>query len=251
MENKVSIITPNFNGAKYIEKAINSVIKQTYMNWELLIIDDCSTDESIKIISKYLLKEPRIKLIRNNENVGPALSRNKGIEKADGRYIAFLDSDDVWYENKLSKQIKFIRENNCGLVYSSYDKINDADQRIGQFNAPSKVSYRDTLKTCSIGCLTALYDTKILGKRFMPTEVGKEREDFVLWLNILKSTKFAFGISEKLAQYRVHDKSISNNKFNIIGKQWKVYRDCENLNVLKSIYYFINYLIRGFIKTQQ
>ncbi|WP_299238949.1 glycosyltransferase family 2 protein [Sulfurihydrogenibium sp.] len=241
----VSVIMPNYNRAKYISEAIESVISQTYPIWELMIIDDCSTDNSVNIIEEYVAKDERIKLIRLPKNSGPAIARNTGIEVASGRYIAFLDSDDVWLPYKLEKQVKFMRENNLSLVYSAYYIIDKYGFVKGIRNIKEKISYKDLLKTNWIGNLTGIYDAQKLGKVFMEN-VG--HEDYVLWLSILKRIDYAFGINEPLAKYRVLPNSYSSNKFKSIKSMWNIYRSIERLDLLHSIYYLGNYIYYGIKK---
>ncbi len=242
----VSIITPSYKSCKFISQAIKSVLAQTYQNWEMIIVDDASPDNSNNIIEKYIKIDSRIRLIRLHQNSGPAIARNKAIEEAKGRYIAFLDADDLWLPEKLEKQIKFMQKNDIFLSYSSYFLINENSDTIGQFIIPTiKVSYNKILKTCIIGNLTAIYDSKIIGKYYMK---NCGHEDFTLWLQILKDIDFAHGIVEPLAKYRISNTSISKNKFKAIAWQWNIYRNIERLNIFKSIYYFICYAINGILK---
>jgi teichuronic acid biosynthesis glycosyltransferase TuaG len=242
----VSIITPSYKSAKLIAQTIESVISQTYKNWEMLIVDDVSPDNSNEIIEEYCKKYNRIKLIKLEKNGGPAVARNKAIEEAKGRYIAFLDADDLWYANKLEKQIEFMNKKNLALTYSSYDLMDEEGNDLGSFNTKSKVTYSDLLKTNSIGCLTAIYDTKIIGKVLMPDII--KRQDYGLWLKILKKTDYAKGILEPLAKYRIMKNSVSSNKFVAAKYVWKIFRDVEKLNVFKSIYYFCYYIYNGIRK---
>jgi len=242
----VSIITPSYKSEKFIFQTIDSVLAQTYQNWELIIVDDCSPDNSNEIIENYCKKDNRIKLIKLEKNSGPAVARNKGIDLARGKYIAFLDSDDVWLPEKLEKQIQFMKKNNVLLCYSSYLIIDENSKEIGKFIIPkTKVSYKDLLKTCIIGNLTAIYDAEAIGKYYMK-DVG--HEDYTLWLKILKRVYFAYGIEEPLAKYRVMKKSVSNNKIKAAIWQWNIYREVEKLSLAKSIYYFIHYAFNGIKK---
>lgn len=243
-DNLVSIITPMYNSEKYIADTVNSVIKQTYDNWEMIIIDDCSTDSGSKIVRNFIIKDDRVKLIKLKENSGVTVARNRGIKEAQGRYIAFLDSDDLWESNKLEKQINHMKEVNAAISYTGYRKINEDGNHRGVVNIPEKVNYADLLKTNIMGCLTVVYDQKQLRKRYFK-ELDKS-EDYVLWLDILKETKFAYGVQEPLASYRVMSNSRSSNKFKVIKQQWNIYRDFEELSFFKSVYYFLNYLYYGY-----
>ncbi|ASG04743.1 glycosyltransferase family 2 protein [Vibrio anguillarum] len=245
----VSIITPSYNCSRQIHKTISSVINQSFLDWEMIIVDDCSTDNSCNIIEELIKDEPRIKLLKRKWNAGPAIARNVAIENARGRYIAFLDSDDQWHVEKLAKQIDFMRDNNVTLSYTAYDKYDDNGKYLSTFRPKLKLSYYDLLKTNSIGCLTAIYDTDMLGKVYMPN-ISK-RQDLALWLRILKKIEFAYGMDEVLADYlAVQANSVSSNKMVAAKYQWRVYREIEKLSIKSSIYYFLNYAYSGFIKSK-
>ncbi|BAI79877.1 glycosyl transferase [Deferribacter desulfuricans SSM1] len=244
--NLISIITPSYNSEKFISETIKSVLTQTYQYWEMIIVDDCSPDNSNKIIEKFCRKDNRIKLIKLERNSGPAIARNRGIQEARGRYIAFLDADDLWKPDKLEKQLNFMAENKLSFTYSSYDLIDEDGRFLGTFKTKETISYESMLKTCSVGCLTAIYDTKILGKMFMPNIL--KRQDYGLWLKILKKIRTTKGIIEPLAIYRIRKDSVSSNKLKAALYQWKIYRDVEELSLFKSLYYFINYVYYGIKK---
>ncbi len=246
MNELVSIITPSYKSEKFISDTIETVLNQTYQNWEMIIVDDKSPDNSNKIIEQYVKKDSRIKLIKLEKNSGPAMARNKAIEKAQGRYIAFLDADDLWKSEKLEKQIKFMQENELVFTYSSYDLIDEDGKGLGTFITKEEISYKEMLKTCSVGCLTAIYDTQKLGKVYMPLIL--KRQDYGLWLKILKEIKMTQGILEPLATYRILENSVSSNKFKAAQYQWKIYREVEKLDIFFSMYYFIHYAINGIIK---
>jgi glycosyltransferase involved in cell wall biosynthesis len=241
----VSIISPCYNSSKFISHAIESVLEQTYKNWELIIVDDGSTDNSIEIIKKYEHMDKRIKLIEFGKNSGPALARNRAINEAKGRYIAFLDSDDIWLPQKLEKQIAFMIENNIALTYSSYYLIDKNGNNRGVFITKKSATYNELLKTCFIGNLTAIYDADIIGKYFLEN-IG--HGDYTLWLKILKKIAISRGIIEPLAKYRLSDKSFSANKIKAACWQWKIYSDIEKLGFFSSLYYFLNYIYFGYIK---
>jgi teichuronic acid biosynthesis glycosyltransferase TuaG len=226
--------------------AIESVIAQSYQEWEMIIVDDNSPDNANEIIETYIQKDSRIKLIKLTKNSGPAIARNQAIKEANGRYIAFLDADDVWLPQKLEKQINFMNEYDLSFTYSSYNLIDEENIPLGQFITKKKISYKSMLKTCSVGCLTAIYDSYKLGKVYMPNI--KKRQDYALWLKILKGREETKGILEPLASYRILQESVSSNKMKAAYYQWKIYRDIEKLNYLKSIYYFVQYAYYGFMK---
>ncbi len=241
----VSIITPSYNTSEYIVETIESVLSQSYENWEMLIVDDCSTDNSVEMVKKYVEQDSRVKLLINSENTGVALTRNRAIEESTGEYIALLDSDDTWLPNKLEKQIELMLRENIMMSFSSYDIMNKNGDNTGSFLINEKVTYSDMLKTSSIGTLTTIYNAKELGKYYFE-EIG--HEDYVWKLAILKNIEYAEGLIESLAKYRVASKSLSSNKLKVALWQWKIYREVEKLSFLKSIYYFLNYAFYGFFK---
>ena len=242
----VSIIMPNYNSAEYIGRAIESVLAQSYSNWELWFVDDCSTDNSLEIINRY--DDPRICTIKNASNFGAAASRNKAIEKAKGRWIAFLDSDDLWDRDKLQSQLLFMDKTQTAFSFTAYKVINNNDEVIAQFFPKKDVyDYNTILKHCYIGCSTVMYDCKHLGKVYMPIEAVK-REDFACWLKILKSGMNAACFHQFLTLYRVHNGSVSSNKLKMIKYQWNVYRNIEGLSITKTLYYMINWGINGLFK---
>jgi len=245
--NLVSIITPMYNAVKFIEETIQSVLDQTYQNWEMIIVDDCSTDNGVTLIRKYCEKDDRIKFIQLQKNSGGAVARNEAIKSARGKYIAFLDSDDLWHPDKLDKQVRFMEDNDFYFSFSSYNIIDEKSNNVGVFNPNcSKLNYYDLLKTCKIGCLTAMYDSDSLGKVYLP--VVKRGQDYALWLKILKKIKFAYCLNDNLASYRIVQGSVSRNKFKKITYQWKIYREFENISLFKSIYYLFHYSLNGFLK---
>jgi len=242
----VSIITPNFNSFKYLKETIISVQNQTYGIWEMIIVDDNSTDDSIKLIKEFAKKDDRIKLIELQENVGPAVARNTGIKLAKGNYLTFIDSDDIWLNDFLAISIEKIQNSN-GFVFASYHCYDEnLNPKFKDAIAPAIVTYTDILKTNSISCLTAFIDINKLGKLYMP-EI-RYRQDMGLWLEYLKKIKFAKGIKIPLAIYRIRPNSHSRNKINLLRPQWYFYRNVENLSIIKSAYYFIIWMFYGLKK---
>ena len=242
MEPLVSIITPLYNSEKYIAETIESVLAQTYSNWEMIIVDDCSKDNSTKIVEEYQKKDRRIKLYRNEINKGVSYTRNRAIDLSQGKYIAFLDSDDLWKKEKLEKQIKFMEEKNVVLSYTAYEKINEDGSKRGEVRVPDKLDYEELLKNCLIGFLTAIYRKEEL-KDFK--FINSKAEDYIFWLSILKRINYAYGLNEILASYRVLNNSRSSNKIDIVKFHWKIYRKIEKLSLQRSIYYYLIYLKRG------
>ena len=241
----VSIVMPLYNAQRFVTQAIESVLSQSYEHFELLIVDDKSTDNSVTIVKKYINKDKRIKLFFLDVNSGPVAARNRAIKEAKGRYIAFLDSDDVWFRDKLYRQIEFMNENHLVLTYSAYETMDENAHYINTRKCFSPVSYRDMLKSNRIGNLTGIYDVTFFGKVYMK-DVG--HEDYVMWLHLLKRITSTSGIKEPLASYRILSNSISSNKIQALGWQWHIYRKIEKLNFLQSFYYFGHYVYNALKK---
>lgn len=243
----VSIITCNYNSDKFILDTIKSVQAQTYKNWEMIIIDDCSSDNSISIIKDVIKEDSRVKLIELEKNSGPAKARNEGISHANGKYITFLDSDDIWSNSFLSKSVTFCEVNNYDFICSSYTmKDESLEVTFSDFIVPEKVDFYSLLKSNSVSCLTAMYNCESLGKCYMPN--FKKRQDLALWLDILNKTPFCFGIQESLAIYRLRKQSVSSNKIKAAYHTFKVYNSQKKINLLQKIYYFCIYAINGIKK---
>ncbi|WP_456867477.1 glycosyltransferase family 2 protein [Galbibacter sp. BG1] len=247
MRNLVSIITPVYNSSKFLKENIESVQKQTFVDYEHILIDDCSSDNSVEMIECYNQKDARIKLIKLSKNSGAGVARNKGIKEANGRFIAFLDSDDLWDENKLKKQLNFMLENKSFFSFTSYEKISESGKRTGKVVSYPKeeLTYERALFNNPIGCLTAMYDTDFYGKCYMP-EIRK-RQDYALWLKLLKLSK-AHYLCQNLSFYRNRKGSISSKKFNLIKYQWKVYRELEELSFFKSAFYLFTSVLNKLLK---
>ena len=232
----VSIITPSYNSAPFIVETIESILSQTYANWELLITDDCSTDNSIEIIERYVQQDARIKLFRLTENSGAGICRNHSIREAKGRFIAFCDSDDCWKPEKLEKQLAFMLERDCALSYTSYLVCYEQSRITGIVVGRAKETYASMQRDDGIGCLTAVYDTQKVGKIYMP-ELRK-RQDWGLWLKILEKCGVAYGMKEPLAIYRVRSGSISRNKLSLVKYNLNVYKKILRFSALKSYLFF-------------
>ena len=243
---KVSIIVPMYNAEKFIGKTIESVLAQTYQNWEMLIMNDVSTDNSLAIVSVYAKKDERIKIVNTEKNVGVVKGRNFLIDLASGKYIAFLDADDYWHNEKLEKQIKFMKKKNASISCTEYTRVKENEEKINDVIIKEEISYNDMLKNNYLGCLTVIYDAKKIGKRYFK-ELEKN-EDYVLWLEIVKDVNTIYGLKENLAYDRVLDKSRSSNKVKTAKVRWEIYRKIEKLSLLKSIYYFLHYAIRAVLK---
>ncbi len=242
----VSIIMPAHNAEKYIESSINSVLLQTYQNFELLVIDDCSQDSTVQLVKGY--QDERVKIIELKENVGVAGARNYGLKQALGKYVAFLDSDDFWKVDKLKKQIQFMEERELVLCYTAYEVMDAAGEKItGRVDVPEVISYKQLLKNTIIGCLTVVIDIEKTGEIEMPDLGGAE--DTATWLSILRAGHKAAGLTETLAYYRKgNTSSLSNNKLHMAKQIWLVYRENQKLSFLQSLVYFPCYVWNGFFK---
>lgn len=220
----VSIITPCYNGAKYIRETIESVLAQTYPDWEMYIIDDGSKDDSAQIVEEYENKDERIHLLRQ-ENSGSAAARNNGIRNANGQYIALLDADDLWKPTFLETQTAFIREHDTACVFCSYNRINENSKEILRPTIAKGVITAKHMKVMNyIGCLTGLYDTSKHGKMYLDESLKSIRDDYAFWYELVKLDGKAYGNPEILASYRVLSTSVTGNKQKLIKKQYKFYR---------------------------
>ena len=193
---QVSIIMPSFNSSEFIGESMESVLAQTFKNWELIIVDDCSSDNSVSVIENYCQNDKRIRLITSKKNGGAGICRNTAIEASQGRYIAFLDSDDLWTPDKLEVQISAMQKSGAAFSFGQYDEITEEGERIKTHTVPPTTSYKDLLKTCVVGCLTAVYDAEKVGKIYMP--LIRKRQDYGLWLKVLKSTDETIGIQQTI-----------------------------------------------------
>ena len=252
MKALVSIITPLYNSEAFISETIQSVLNQTYSNWELILIDDCSRDNTLNIANKFTLENTNITLIINETNQGAAISRNKGIMAAKGDYIAFLDADDLWKPEKLEKQITFMQNQNCDVCYSSYEQIDEAGKPLNKLiKALPNLTYKKYLKSNYIGNLTGIYNSKALGKITSPNL--RKRQDWLLWLNAIKaSRKPAQGLEESLAFYRVRENSMSSNKVELLKHNYWVYKKGLGFSKVKSMRFMLVFLWEHFfVKSKQ
>lgn len=244
----VSIITPCFNGAKYISETIESVIAQTYAKWEMIIVDDGSNDNSVEIISQYADRDKRVMLILQ-ENSGSAAARNNGIRHANGQYIALLDADDLWMPEFLEKQIVFLKKKNAVCVTCAYDRINENSEHILSAVKPMKViREKDMLVMNRIGCLSGLYDASKYGKIYLKEELKSIRDDYAYWLDIVRLEGVAVGNPEVLASYRVLPDSTTGNKKRLIKKQFVFYHDYLKFGAVHSWINVFRWGIAGVIK---
>ena len=243
----ISIVTPVYNAAAFIRQTMEMVQAQDYTDWELILVDDCSKDTSCEIIEEYLKEKPdkRIRLIRKEKNEGAALTRNRGIQEAKGRYIAFLDADDVWLPHKLQTQMDFINKTESSFVFSAYEFGDEEAAGTGRIvHVPESLTYKKALSRTVIFTTTVLLDTEKIPKEliYMPNVPS---EDSATWWQILKAGYVAKGIDEVLAIYRRPAKSLSSNKLKAIQRIWYLYREVEKLSLLDSIIAFVGWAYRA------
>ena len=245
----VSIVVPVYNAARYIRKTIDMVCEQTYKDWELILVDDASSDKSAEIISDIIESSgKRIRLIRKERNAGAAEARNTGIDASTGRYIAFLDADDVWMPDKLEKQIAFMEKTGASFAFHSYEFGNELARPTGKIvHVPETMKFRQALSRTVIFTSTVMFDTEKIDMEIihMPDVPS---EDTATWWRILKSGIIGYGLDENLAIYRRPPKSLSSNKLVAIERIWFLYRNIANLSVLESLFYFGGWALRATLR---
>lgn len=232
MNNLVSVIMPSYNTAQFLQETIDSVLAQTYQNWELIIVDDCSTDDTAIIVAS--IKDDRIRFYQNETNSGAAISRNKALREARGRWIAFLDSDDLWEPEKLEKQIRFMEENGCSFSYTNYLEIDEESRPMGRIvTGPKRITKTGMYSYCWPGCLTVMYDAEKLG--MIQIEDIKKNNDYAMWLKLCHKADCLL-LDEVLARYRRRQGSISNHSyFELIKWHYRLFRHAENQSMLLSV----------------
>ena len=247
MDRKVSIIVPVYNVEKFITRTIDSVRAQTYGNWELLLVMDGCTDTTPQVIRQYCeqAKDERIRVIDQPRNMGAALARNRGVAEATGRYIAYLDSDDLWREDKLEKQLAFMEEKDAAFSFTGYEFADENGKGLGKVvRVPAVMEYQDALKNTTIFTTTVMFDTEKIDRQLLEMPRIKS-EDTALWWKVLRNGFLAYGLDENLALYRRAGRSLSSNKLEAIRRIWNLYRKAEKLSVLKSARYFCYWAVRA------
>ena len=243
----ISVITPTYNCADFLGETIKSVQKQTYQKWEMIIVDDCSTDNTKEIVEKYMCNDTRIKYFCLEKNSGAAVARTKAMEIANGNYIAFLDSDDIWTEDKLKKQLSLMEKYNIAFSCTSYEQIDEEGKKLNKvMKSVPKVDYNRLLLDCPVGNSTVMYNVEKMGKFEVPNI--RKRNDDALWLKMLKQEKYIYGIESVLAKYRIRKNSISSNKFKVIKYHWILYRDIEHLSVARSLFHITYWCVIKILK---
>jgi len=246
---KVSIITPAYNGYQYINAAVNSIMSQTFTDFEWMIVDDSSTDLTHVLLDEASQKYDKIKVYRVHTNKGPVNARNDAMKKAVGRYSAFFDIDDLWHPDKLKNQVAFMERMDAGLSYTEYKKIDLEGNILSRFPVPvpRKVNSHRLKKTCSIMASSAMFDTEKTGRILQDMSVNC-KDDLHFWLRILNKVGHAYGLKEDLARLRIHTDSWTGNKLKEAKNQWTLYRKHLKLIRVQAAYYFTHYAIVGTIK---
>ena len=245
MTELISIIMPTYNCGSFIEESVKSVLAQDYKNWELIIVDDCSKDNTKEVLAPYLAKYPNIHYTCLKKNSGPAVARSEALKQAKGDYVAFLDSDDLWVSKKLSLQLDFMKKNKAFFCATGYELMSENSERKGvALIPPEKTDYDKMLRlSCPIGNSTVMYDRRVVGEQVVPAI--KKRNDFALWLQILRKVSVCYGMKDVLTVYRVRTKSVSSNKLKLLPYHWHLYHHIEKLGVIKSAWYILCW---GFVK---
>ena len=245
----VSVISPAHQAERYVGATIESVLSQSYQEWEYVLVDDCSTDGTAGIIERYARADRRIRMLRNPANLGPAGTRNRGVREATGRYLAFLDSDDLWEPAKLTEQMRFMTASSLPLTYTAYTRIDERGEPIGVVDPPPRVDYRMMLSSNYIACSTAIVDTAALGVPSFPEL--RMRQDHALWLKLLRATEWAHGLGVPLMRYRVRRDSLSANKVRAARYTWRLLVDVERIGVARASYHFVRYALLATAKRRR
>ena len=242
----VSIITPSFNSDKFITETIQSVQNQTHKNWEMIIVDDCSTDDTVSIIEQFVINDNRIRFFQLEKNSGAGIARELALSKATGDYISFLDADDLWKPLKLEKQLQFLKENKTPFTFSFYDCIDEEGKALNKrVEAPKNLSYRQLFFCNYVGNLTGIYDVNYFGK--IAISSTRKCQDWMVWLTILKKIRNAKSVPESLAFYRIRNNSLSASKVDLLKHNFLVYRMFHGFNYVSSMFIMVGFLFTQLI----
>ena len=247
MGDLVSIIVPVYNAENFIEETMDCVMAQTYAEWELLLVEDCSSDNTVTLIQRYIekTKDTRIRLIRQPSNMGAARARNRGLKEASGRYISYLDADDLWVPEKLERELTFMKEKGAAFAFTGYEFADESGRGTGKIvHVPEKLTYRQALSNTTIFTTTVMFDLEKFSKEQLEMPVMKS-EDTALWFRVLRSGVTAYGLDENLVKYRRAGKSLSSNKLEALQRIWNLYRRAEGLNVISSAWHFCFWAFRA------
>ena len=235
-EKLVSIITPTYNCGEFIARTLDSVQAQTYQNWEMIIVDDCSKDNTKEIVEEYMKNDPRIQYHLLETNSGAAVARTRAMQLAKGSYMAFLDSDDIWTADKLTRQIQWMEDNGYAFSCTAYEQIDENDNSLNRIiKTITKTDYNRLLLDCPVGNSSVVYDVEKMGKFEVPNI--RKRNDDALWLQMLKKEKYIWGMPDVMMRYRIRQNSISSNKLKVIKYHWILYREIEHLSVIRSAFH--------------
>lgn len=240
MDKLISIIVPVYNVEKYIKETMDCVLEQTYPHWELLLVEDCGTDGTLDVITAYMEEkgDARIRLIRQPANMGAAHARNRALKEAQGRYIAYLDADDLWVSEKLEKELRFMEEKGAAFVFTGYEFADAEGRGTGKVvRVPETINYKQALSNTTIFTTTVMFDTQKIPKELLEMPIIKS-EDSALWFKVLRNGYTAYGLDENLVKYRRVGKSLSSNKLEALRRIWNLYRKAEGLNFVQSAYHF-------------
>lgn len=246
----VSIIVPVYNVEKYICETIECVRQQTYDKWELLLVEDCSKDNTVAVLEKYLdeVQDERVRLIRQEKNNGAARSRNLGLKKARGRYIAYLDADDLWVPEKLEKELAFMEKKQAAFAFTGYEFADENGKGLGKVvRVPETLTYKQALKNTTIFTTTVMFDTQKIDKNFLEMPIIKS-EDTALWWKVLRKGYVAYGLDENLVRYRRVGKSLSSNKLEALRRIWNLYRKAEGMSIPSSAYHFCFWAVNAVLR---
>ena len=247
MDELISIIVPVYNVEKYIEETISCVTAQTCKDWELLLVEDCGTDGTLEVIKRCMDNsgDARIRLIRQTTNQGAARARNRGLQEARGRYIAYLDADDLWVPEKLERELAFMKERDAAFVFTGYEFADEQGRGTGKVvHVPHTLSYRQALSNTTIFTTTVMFDTEKIGKKRLEMPAVKS-EDTALWFRVLREGYTAYGLDENLVRYRRPKRSLSSNKLEALRRIWNLYRRSEGLSLPSSAYHFCFWAFRA------
>lgn len=250
MSDLVSIIVPVYNVENFIEETMDCVLAQTYRNWELLLVEDCSTDRTAALIRQYMERtgDPRIHLISQPSNMGAARARNRGLKEAKGRYISYLDADDLWETEKLEKELVFMKEKDAAFAFTGYEFADEAGKGMGKVvHVPGTLTYKQALSNTTIFTTTVMFDLKKLKREQLEMPVMKS-EDTALWFRVLRSGVTAYGLDENLVKYRRAGKSLSSNKLEAMRRIWNLYRRAEGMNIISSAWHFCFWALRAVMR---
>ena len=241
-EELVSIVVPVYNAEKFLKDTVRTVLEQTYPNWELLLVDDCSNDDSVNIIKEYATKDDRILLLKNEKNSGAALTRNYGIKEAKGTYLCFLDADDLWEKEKLEKQLKFMKDNRCAFSFTDYEFADSNGIPNGKkVKVPNTINYKQALKNTTIFTSTVMFDLNKLTKEDIYMPDVRRGQDTATWWKVLKIIDYAYGINEIYSYYRRNENTLFSNRIKALKRTWNLYRNAEHLGIISSSYNFCWY----------